>query len=109
MKGAPSRPGPELPARRAGPALLLAASLCACAALSPSPRDAQINAQVQAELGRYTELQAPNIIDVQTLGGVVYLHGLVDTPFEQALAGSVTRRVPGVKHVENAIGLSNAR
>jgi osmotically-inducible protein OsmY len=109
MKGAPSsRPATELPARRAVPALLLAASLGACA-LSPNQGDAHINAQVQAELAHYTELQAPNRIDVQTLGGVVYLYGLVDTPFEQELAESVTRRVPGVKRVESSIGLSNAR
>jgi osmotically-inducible protein OsmY len=106
-----ARPGPvnETRARRAALALLLAVSLAACAAFSPSARDVRINAQVQSRLAQYQDLQAPNRIDVQTHDGVVYLHGLVDTPFEQALAESVARQVPGVKRVENSIALSNAR
>lgn len=90
-------------------ALLLSAALAACAALSPDARDAGINRRVQSALARYPELQAPNRVDVQTRGGVVYLHGLVDTPFEQALASSVARGVAGVSRVENMIGLSSSR
>jgi osmotically-inducible protein OsmY len=46
---------------------------------------------------------------VQTVHGVVYLRGLMATPFEVALASSVAGEVSGVKRVENLIGLENAR
>ena len=58
---------------------------------------------------QYPELQAPNSLDVQTLHRVVYLHGLMGSPFEIALAGSVAGQVPGVRRVENLIGLQSGR
>jgi osmotically-inducible protein OsmY len=91
-------------------ALLVAALLSACAAFAPDNRsDARINAQVQALLAENGGLKAPNQIDVQTRHGVVYLHGLVDTPFQQALAASLARQVPGVSRVENLIAVSDSR
>jgi osmotically-inducible protein OsmY len=90
--------------------LLLTAALLACAGLpAPDARDARITADVNARLSRYSELQAPNSLDVQTLDGVVYLRGVMDTPFQIQLASSVAGDVAGVRRVENLIGLANSR
>ncbi len=89
---------------------LLLGSAAACVSLArPDARDARITAEVQARLAQYPELQAPNSLDVQTLHRVVYLHGLMDTPFQTSLASSVASQVPGVRRVENLIGLAGAR
>jgi len=91
-------------------ALLFTSAMSGCAALvRPDARDVRITAEVNARLAQHAELQAPNTLDVQTLRQVVYLHGLMATPFEISLAGSVAAEVPGVRRVENAIGLENAR
>ncbi len=49
------------------------------------------------------------MIYVQTVDHVVYLDGLVDTPFQQQLAASVAREAAGVVRVVNSISVSNAR
>jgi BON domain len=99
-----------LQVQRIACALLLGSALCACAALGkPDARDVRITADVQARLAQYPELQAPNSVDVQTQHRVVYLHGLMDTPFQSSLASSVASQVPGVRRVENLIGLAGAR
>jgi osmotically-inducible protein OsmY len=91
-------------------ALILAGGLSACALFrAPDARDARITADVQARLAAYPELQAPNSLDVQTLHGVVYLRGLMGTPFEIRLAASLAAQVSGVQRVENLIGLANGR
>jgi osmotically-inducible protein OsmY len=96
--------------RRIVCALLLASALCACAVFGkPDARDARINADVKARLAQYTELQAPNSLDVQTLHGVVYLRGLMGSPFQISLASSVASQVPGVRRVENLISLQDAK
>jgi osmotically-inducible protein OsmY len=96
--------------RRLACALLLGSAAAACASLAaPDARDARITADVKARLAQYPELQAPNSLDVQTLHRVVYLHGLMGTPFEIHLASSVASQVSGVRRVENLIGLENAR
>jgi osmotically-inducible protein OsmY len=90
--------------------LLLAAGLSACAVFAaPDARDARITADVKARLAQYPELQAPNSLDVQTLHRVVYLRGLMGTPFEVQLAGSVAGEVTGVRRIENLIGVENAK
>ena len=71
--------------------------------------DPRITDEVKARLAKYPELQEPNDLDVQTVHGVVYLRGMMATPFEIALASSVAGEVSGVKRVENLIGLDNAR
>jgi osmotically-inducible protein OsmY len=96
--------------RRIAFALLLGGAVSACAAFAqPDARDARITAEVKAGLAQYAELQAPNSLDVQTLHQVVYLRGLMGTPFEASLASSVAARVSGVRRVENLIGLDNSR
>jgi osmotically-inducible protein OsmY len=96
--------------RRIACALLLGSVLSACAALAhPDARDARITAEVEARLAQYSELQAPNSLDVQTVHQVVYLRGLMGTPFEISLASSVASQVSGVRRVLNLIGLEDSR
>jgi osmotically-inducible protein OsmY len=91
-------------------AILLGATLSGCAVVGRiASGDARITNEVKARLAKYPELQAPNDLDVQTVSGVVYLRGMMSTPFEIALASSVAGEVSGVKRVENLIGLENAR
>lgn len=71
--------------------------------------DADITARVNALLAQHTALQAPNLLQVQTLDHVVYLTGLVDTVFERQMAESVALQAPGVSKVVNSIGLSGSR
>jgi osmotically-inducible protein OsmY len=71
--------------------------------------DAKITARVQAQFNQYPALQAPNLVYVQTVDRVVYLRGLVNTPYELELATSVASRVAGVTRVVNLIGLSNSK
>jgi len=68
--------------------------------------DRQITREVQARFSGAPELQAPNQVQVQSRRHVVYLTGLVDTPFEQQMAQSLAAQVPGVTRVDNAIALS---
>ena len=69
-----------------------------------------IAAAVSAAFTHHAELQAPNLIDVRAIDGVVYLYGLVDTDYQQQMAEAVAHQVPGVTKVVNSIGLAgNAR
>ena len=91
--------------------LLLSAALSGCAAYEKCgfkgcPGDAKITADVQAEFTGHAELEAPNLITVQTVNGVVYLYGLVDTDYQQQMAEAVAHQVPGVTKVINSIGLA---
>jgi osmotically-inducible protein OsmY len=96
--------------RRIACTLLLGTVLTACAALTErDPRDTRITAEVESRLAQYAELQAPNSLDVQTLHQVVYLRGLMGTPFQIRLASSVASQVSGVRRVENLISLDNAK
>jgi osmotically-inducible protein OsmY len=91
-------------------AMLLGSALSGCAVLGQhAAGDARITADVKARLAHYPELQEPNVLDVQTVGGVVYLRGLMGTPFEIQLASSVAAQVAGVRRVENLIGLDDSR
>ena len=96
--------------RRIAGALLLGSVLSACALFAkPDALDARINADVEARLAQYPELQAPNSLDVQTLHRVVYLRGLMGSPFQISLASSVAGQVQGVQRVENLISLQDAK
>jgi osmotically-inducible protein OsmY len=96
--------------RRIAVAMLLGSILSGCAVVGRvASSDARITDEVKAQFAKYPELQEPNDVDVQTVHGVVYLRGLMATPFEVALASSVAGEVSGVKRVENLIGLENAR
>jgi hypothetical protein len=87
-----------------------ASVLCACTLIAtPDARDARITTDVRVRLAQYAELQAPNTLEVQTLHRVVYLRGLMATPFQVNLAASVAGQVSGVRQVENLISVENAR
>jgi osmotically-inducible protein OsmY len=91
--------------------LALTAMLGACAAYEKCgfegcPGDAKIAADVSAAFTHHAELQPPNLIRVQSLDGVVYLYGLVDTDYQLQMAELVAHQVPGVTKVVNSIGLA---
>jgi osmotically-inducible protein OsmY len=87
-----------------------AALLCGCATfqkcgISGCPGDAQITAGVRALYAQHPELGTG--IEVQTLDHVVYLYGLVDTPFDSEIAKSVALEAPGVARVVSSIASGN--
>jgi osmotically-inducible protein OsmY len=99
-------------------ALALAACLaCALAACAPfekcgfagCPGDARITADVRALFDRHPELGPSGLLSVQTLDGVVYLYGVVDTDLVREEAESITLQARGVKKVVNSLGVTNAR
>jgi osmotically-inducible protein OsmY len=87
-------------------------SLVGCASLAPCgikgcPDDRRITAQVRGLLDEHDDLGAPNLVTVQTVDRVVYLNGLVDTPYQKELATALARQAPGTVRVVNLIGVSN--
>jgi osmotically-inducible protein OsmY len=63
--------------------------------------DKEINANVSELFTEHRELGAPAEIHIQTINGVVYLSGPVDTDFEVRHAEALARQVANVKDVEN--------
>jgi osmotically-inducible protein OsmY len=98
-----------------------AAALCVCLAvlagcasfgkcgLRECSADAKISAEVRTLLAQSSSLSAPNQISVQTVQGVVYLRGLVSTPYQIAEAGSIAQQAAGVTDVQNMITIDNSR
>ena len=68
--------------------------------------DAKITAAVKENLKAYRELGAPNRVDVQTRGGVVYLTGQVISELQRDTAQRVAEQTPGVGQVVNSISIS---
>jgi osmotically-inducible protein OsmY len=96
-------------------ALILAAGLSGCAVFQKcSPEncamDAKINSAVEAMVVEHQELGPPAALHVQTINGVVYLSGTVDTEFEVRRVEGLVRGVPNVKDVVNNLNArSNSR
>jgi osmotically-inducible protein OsmY len=93
-------------------ALSLAGALPACAVykkcgFAGCPGDAQISADVYALFDQHQSL-APGAVSVQTLDGVVYLYGVVDTDLMRTEAQQIAMQAPHVKKVVNSIGVQNA-
>jgi osmotically-inducible protein OsmY len=91
----------------------LTAALTGCAAfgkcgLRECADDAKISDEVRALFAQSPALGAPNLITVQTVRGVVYLRGLVSTPFMIGEAGSIAEQVPGVTEVRNLLYIDNS-
>jgi osmotically-inducible protein OsmY len=91
--------------------LILAAGFSGCAVFQKcSPEncamDAKIESEVEATLAEHRELGPPAALHVQTINGLVYLNGTVDTEFEVRNAEAIVRRVANVKDVVNNL---NAR
>jgi osmotically-inducible protein OsmY len=94
-------------------ALTLTGALPACAVYEKCgfkgcPGDAQITAAVYASLAQHPGVGSPDAVSVQTLDGVVYLYGVVDTDLMRAQAEEIVLQVPHVKKVVNSIGVQNA-
>jgi osmotically-inducible protein OsmY len=94
--------------------ICLAAALAGCApfgkcGLRECPADGKISAGVRTLLAQSPSLGAPNLISVQTIHGVVYLRGLVSTPYQIAEAGSIAERAAGVTNVQNMLSIDNSR
>jgi osmotically-inducible protein OsmY len=70
--------------------------------------DAEITSVIESSIHARNEL-TDWTIEVQTIHGVVYLHGLVDTSVQRDLVESIARETNGVKGVENSIELRNSR
>jgi osmotically-inducible protein OsmY len=95
--------------------LILAAGLPGCATFEKcSPEncatDAKIKADVSAMFAAHPEFGAAAEIHIQTINGVVYLNGTVDTELEVRSAESLTRGIDKVKEVVNNLNArSNGR
>jgi len=92
--------------------LALAGILAGCAAerkcgLEGCPGDAQITADVQAQLNRHPDLEGVNSINVQTLDHVVYLSGEVSEGLMKETAETIARKTPGVTRVDDEIAVSH--
>lgn len=70
--------------------------------------DTEITANIKAEISGHAEL-TDWTIDVQTINGIVYLHGMVDTDPQRRLVEDIAHETRGVMGVENAIELRNFR
>jgi len=95
-------------------ALVAAGALSGCATyrkcgFAGCPGDAKITAEVRTLVDQHPALGGSNTVYVQTLDRVVYLNGLVDTPFQRQMAQSVALEAPGVARVVNMIAVSNPR
>jgi hypothetical protein len=90
-------------------ALIVAAALPGCAAFprSSDPAvDQKITAGVEARFRQHPELEAPDLIDVQTINRVVYLSGTVSAGLQREYAESVADQAPGVTKVVNSISVT---
>jgi hypothetical protein len=88
------------------------AGLAGCAALGRCgvegcPDDRHITGDVRALLDEHPELGTPNVVRVQTVDGVVYLKGLVSTPYQKRLAEALARQADGGARVVNTIAVDN--
>jgi osmotically-inducible protein OsmY len=72
--------------------------------------DKQITHDVNELLSQHRELGPPGTVHVQTINGIVYLSGTVNSDFEIRSTESMVRQVGNVKDVENNLNpRSNAR
>ncbi|SRR6266478_6334243 len=89
-------------------ALAVASTLSGCAVFPHSsnpPVDQKITADVDAKFEQHAELEAPNLLRVQTINRIVYLNGTVSTGLQRADAESVANEVHGVAKVVNSIAI----
>jgi osmotically-inducible protein OsmY len=72
--------------------------------------DAKITADVGNMFGEHAEFGPPGTIHVQTINGVVYLNGQVNSDMERQSAETLVLKVQNVKDVVNSLNArSNAR
>jgi osmotically-inducible protein OsmY len=87
-------------------------SLAGCAGIGRCgiegcPEDRSISAEVRALLDEHPELGTPNVVRVQTIDRVVYLRGLVGTPYQKRLAEAIASQADGAARIVNTIGVDN--
>jgi hypothetical protein len=90
-------------------ALTLASALSGCAIFPHSanePVDQKNTDDVEKRFFQFAELEAPNLIGVQTINGAVYLHGIVATGLQLADAESAANEVVGVAKVVSSIAIA---
>ena len=90
-------------------AVILAAALPGCAAFprSSDPAvDQKITADVEARFRQHPEVEAPDLIGVQTINRVVYLSGTVSAGLQREDAESIANQAPGVTKVVNSISVT---
>jgi osmotically-inducible protein OsmY len=91
-------------------ALTVAAALPGCAVFPQSSNvavDQNITADVETRFGQHAELEAPNLLNVQTINHVVYLNGVVSTGLQRLDAELVANQVQGVDKVVNSIAVAH--
>jgi osmotically-inducible protein OsmY len=93
-------------------AILLMAGLPGCASLGRCDSescsgDAKITADVRAMIVEHPEFGPPAAIRVQTINGVVYLNGIVDTDLVRLNATALVQQIPNVKDVVNSLDARN--
>jgi osmotically-inducible protein OsmY len=69
--------------------------------------DQKITADVETRFGQNAALEAPNLLNAQTINRVVYLNGLVSTGLQRTEAESVANQAQGVEEVVNSIGVAH--
>lgn len=90
-------------------ALTVAAALPGCAMFPQSSNptfDREITADVETRFGQNAELEAPNLLSVQTINRVVYLNGWVSTGLQRRDAELAANQVQGVDRVVNSIAVN---
>jgi osmotically-inducible protein OsmY len=90
-------------------ATLSVVGACATGPHGDTAEDGAITARVQTLLEQYPSLQAPNSVTVQTVQHVVYLRGLVSTPYQKRLAGSVAAQAGAGLHIVNMVAVESNR
>lgn len=90
-------------------ATLLVVDACAAGPRGDNTEDRAITARIQALLEQYPSLQAPNTVTVQTVRHVAYLRGLVSTPYQKRLAGSVAAQADQGLRVVNMVAVESNR
>jgi osmotically-inducible protein OsmY len=85
---------------------IFGAGLAGCASLEKcTPEncatDAQIDKAVYSLLGDHPEFGAPGKFHIQTINGVVYLNGTVNSDFEMQNMEALVRQISNVKDVVN--------
>jgi osmotically-inducible protein OsmY len=91
-------------------ALTVAAALPGCAVFPQSSNaavDQNITADVETRFGQHAELEAPNLLNVQTINHVVYLNGVVSTGLQRWDAELLASQVQGVDKVVNSIAVAH--
>ena len=89
-------------------ALTVAAVLPGCAVFprsSDAAVDQKITADVETRFGQYAQLEAPNLLNVQTINRVVYLNGLVSTGLQRRDAELAAGQVQNVDKVVDSIAV----